>query len=108
MDQGQIYTIVQQVTKKLTPSAVSILSLEDDVLTVRVVSESFDSLPMVKRFRLLADLFETDAQKLLESYTLVFEAWTKAEIKDLEAGEDGSSGAVRSSGNSRAAKDIDL
>ncbi|MGK5088361.1 hypothetical protein WDW86_12445 [Bdellovibrionota bacterium FG-2] len=75
------------MTKVLTPESLKILDLDEDTLTIRVVSDTFSAVPMVKRFKLLADLFEKEAPGMAASHTLVFEAWTAAEAKGLEANE---------------------
>jgi stress-induced morphogen len=77
MGTHEIYTMIKQATKPLAPVYYQIVSVEDETLTIRVVSDSFIGMPMVSRFKQLADLFEKEVPYLPEKYTLVFEAWTK-------------------------------
>jgi hypothetical protein len=99
--------LIDQVTKKLTGASVVVVSLEDEILCLRIVSDTFQDVPRVRRFKLLADLFETHAPEVARSYSLAFEAWTTAEAEGLGF-EKTEQGAVPSVVRSKAAKGADL
>ena len=93
MDSKNICRRLVEVTKTLTPSSVELTSIEDDVLTVRIVADSFQGIPLVRRFKQLAELCAEQAPEISQNYSLIFEALTSAEQKSLQpdANDDDSS-----------------
>jgi hypothetical protein len=96
------------VTNYLTPTRIEVRLEGKDVVHVVVVSEQFAGIPISKRFDLLSDLFVKNAPALLKDFTPVFQAWTTAEMGEIEAdgnkgSQDNSDGRLR-----RVAKPLDL
>lgn len=108
MDRKELSLKVNQVLKDLTPSHVQILSVDDQVFTLLVVSEKFAGIPLSKRFELLAELFEEKGEEVAQRYSLVFQAWTKAEADDLDGSGISKSSQSHSVKQSRAAKPAEL
>ncbi len=86
MGHGELRRSVEQVTKSLAPSRIEIQIEDKDVLHIFVVSEQFEGMPLSRRFEQLSDLFESEGTPIAEEFTLIFQAWTKAELAEIEAG----------------------
>lgn len=104
----ELRRVVEQVTIDLTPSRLDLQVENDDVLHILVVSEQFAGVPIAKRFERLSELFEAQNSSVAEKFTLIFQAWTKAELAEIEA--DGNRGSQQGGGqeNRRAAKSAEL
>ena len=89
MDHLALQMKVEQVLKELTPNLVQILDADDQILKIHVVSEQFSGLSLASRFELLSELFEKRGLEIVEKFSLVFQAWTKAEQSELEEGGSG-------------------
>lgn len=96
------------MTKELTPSRLDIRVEGEDVLHILVVSEQFSGVSISKRFEKLSQLFEAQGSAIAEEFTLIFQAWTKAELAEIEA--EGEQSQKQSDGrrNRRAAKPAEL
>ncbi len=108
MGDVKLRRIIEQVIKELTPSRLEVRKEEEDVLHILVVSEQFAGTPIAKRFETLSLLFETRGSAIAEEFTLVFQAWTKAESAEIEADETQSSKQDGSQGNRHAAKPAEV
>lgn len=108
MGNVELRRVIEQVTKVLTPSRLEVRVEDGDVLHVLVVSEQFAGMPISKRFERLSRLFEAGAAPVGDEFTLIFQAWTKAELAEIEVeGEEGSQQGG-DQGNHRAAKPAEI
>ena len=77
-----ILELITDATKELTPNHVDFERIDDDVLAVYVVSAQFEGMPMSKRFETISALMEENAPSLADAFTLMYQAWTKAEMEE--------------------------
>jgi hypothetical protein len=108
MGDVELRRIIGQVTKELAPSRIEARVEDEDILHIFVVSEQFSGFPISRRFERLSQLFETQGVAVAEKFTLVFQAWTKAELASIE--DDGTKGSKQdgSQGNRHAAKPAEV
>lgn len=101
MDKHQLTEIIIDVYKTLTPKKTSVFIKNDDVINVRVVSDSFQGMTFSSRFKQLNDMLKSCEPDLFNRFLFVFEAFTSAEMlkipKDLQATLEPISSALKSS-----------
>ena len=107
MDSKELRRRLVEVTKTLTPESVEITSVESEVLGVRVVSDSFQGIPLVRRFKQLAELCAEQAPEISTNYSLIFEALTSAEQKSILSDSE-EEHSVQSSAFRKAAKSVSV
>ena len=88
MDNYQLNVIMANVYKGLTPKKISITQKKPEVINVRVVSDVFEGISFVNRFKLLNDLLRTEHQALFEQHLYIFEAFTTEEMRILRKSDD--------------------
>ena len=76
--------LIEVVLQLLKPSIVNVKKVNDKVLRIIVVSEKFNDIRMITRFKILADTLVEKANWVTENYMLIFEAWTKKEFENLK------------------------
>lgn len=107
MDHAEIRRIITKVTKDLTPLRLD-SEIQKDVIQLVVVSQSFQGTPLSKRFEQLSLAFETHAEELVKKYTLVFQAWTEAEMAEIENDKSLDTRSPVNARSRQAAKPADL
>jgi hypothetical protein len=84
MDADKLNRIIEQALNSLPGSyAYFILDRDEDTVRIRVVSASFANQKITDRIQCLVDVFSAHAEELLSEVIVLFEAWTPAEIKNL-------------------------
>ena len=83
MDKSQFSVIFAQVYQSLTPKKISFFQKNDEILEVRIVSESFKDMAFSARFELLNMLLEQQQPAFFKQYLFIFEAFTAAEVSNL-------------------------
>lgn len=83
MDKRRATEIITEVYRTLTPKKVSVFNKNEDVINVRVISESFQGMAFSNRFKLLNDKLQADQPDLFKNYLFIFEAFTSAELQAL-------------------------
>ncbi|MGK5085485.1 hypothetical protein WDW37_19530 [Bdellovibrionota bacterium FG-1] len=84
MDNSQICNLISQVTKGWTPLRVELLEPAGSSFTLRIVSDHFIGVPMLKRFDEVTGLLHTQLPELVKAHLFDLETWTAAEFTDLE------------------------
>lgn len=108
MGNDKLRRILEQVTNSLTPSRLEFEVEDGDVLNLLVVSEQFSGMPISKRFEKLSALFEKHGTEILQEFTLIFQAWTQAEVIEMKLDDSYDSESNDNKKNSRAAKPAEL
>jgi stress-induced morphogen len=85
MDKRQLTEIITDSFRSLTPSKVSVFVKNEDLISVRVVAESFLGMTFSSRFKMLNQLLKDLAPQVFDSHLFVFEAFTKEEVEKLPA-----------------------
>lgn len=84
MTKNKIESSIGKIASQLSDESTGkMLKLEGEIITIRFISDSFGGLPSLERFNMLGQLFEAHAKALVETYTLIFEAFTPAEFRNL-------------------------
>lgn len=83
MDKRQLTEIIINVYKSLTPKKVSVFAKNEDIIHIRVVSETFAEMTFSARFKLLNQMLRAQQVDLFNKYIYVFEAFTAAEVTQL-------------------------
>lgn len=89
MDKRQLTEIIIEVYKSLTPKKVSVFLKNEDIINIRVVTESFTGMTFSARFKLLNQILKDQRADLFSKYIYVFEAFTAAEAAQLPKSDRG-------------------
>jgi stress-induced morphogen len=107
MDKKQLSAIISDVYKHLTPFKVSVFLKNEDIATIRVISNSFQGMTFSARTKLLNDELAKQQDEIFHQRIYIFEAFTQDEIKQLSSEESHSNESSSSGGFSESAKELE-
>lgn len=84
MDKRKTTNEIVNVYKASTPEKISVFFKSDDVIKIRVVSDSFEGMTFSSRFRKLNDTLSSERSEVFKQFLFVFEAFTSAEMAQLQ------------------------
>ena len=83
MDKRQLTEVITDVYKTLTSAKTSVFVKSDDIVNIRVISDSFNGMTFSARFKHLNEMLKSQKPDLFKQHLFIFEAFTSAEVLKL-------------------------
>lgn len=88
MDKRQLTEVIVNLYSSLTPKSTSVFAKNEDVVVIRIVSDSFAGMTFSSRFKMLNEMLSTKEPGVFKQFLFIFEAFTSAELLKLPKDQD--------------------